>query len=60
MKKSFITDRLLTVREASRGEEEKLFKENEDLKKEIQSLKMALTLAEIGNGGESCHGTGLS
>jgi len=38
------------VREASRGEEEKLFKENEDLKKEIQSLKMALTLAEIGNG----------
>jgi len=38
------------VKEAGKGEEEKLIKENEELKKEVQSLKTALTLAEIGNG----------
>jgi len=42
--------RAAAVKEAGKGEEEKLFKENEQLKKEVEALKVALTLAEIGNG----------
>lgn len=38
------------LREAGRAEEVKLEKENEKIKREIQALKQALTLAEIGNG----------
>jgi len=38
------------VKAAGLGEEENLLKENEELKKEIQALKVALTVAEIGNG----------
>ena len=43
---------IFSVKAAGLGEEENLLKENEELKKEIQALKVALTVAEIGNGGK--------
>lgn len=42
--------RKAAVREAGRGEEEQLVKENEAIRREVLALKKALALAEIGNG----------
>merc|ERR1712062_554513 len=38
------------VKEEGKAEEAKLIKENAELRKEVDALKVALTLAEIGNG----------
>ncbi|GFS11977.1 aminoacyl tRNA synthase complex-interacting multifunctional protein 1-like [Elysia marginata] len=40
------------VKEAGLVEEEKLLKENAELRKEIESIKRALIMAEISNGGK--------
>lgn len=45
----------VTVQSAGLEEEKQLIKENEELRKEIESVKTALFLAEVGNGGNCAH-----